>query len=92
MPENKTMLGAQCRAEFLGTFILILVGDGAVAVDVFTGSLGLWGVAMLWGLGVTLGVYAVGAVSGGHLNPAVTVTLALFRGFPRRKIAPYILS
>ena len=92
MPESKSRLGAECRAEFLGTFILILVGDGGVAVDVFTGSLGLWGVSMLWGLGVTLGVYAVGVISGAHLNPAVTVTMSLFRGFPRRKILPYILS
>ena len=92
MPDSKTGLGAECRAEFLGTFILILVGDGGVAVDVFTGSLGLWGVSMLWGLGVTLAVYAVGVVSGAHLNPAVTLTMALFRGFPGRKIVPYILS
>ena len=92
MPESKSRLGAECRAEFLGTFILILVGDGGVAVDVFTGSLGLWGVSMLWGLGVTLAVYAVGVISGAHLNPAVTVTMSLFRGFPRRKIIPYILS
>ena len=92
MPESKSRLGAECRAEFLGTFILIVVGDGGVAVDVFTGSLGLWGVSMLWGLGVTLAIYAVGVISGAHLNPAVTVTMSLFRGFPRRKILPYILS
>jgi len=92
MPESKSRLGAECRAEFLGTFILIVVGDGGVAVDVFTGSLGLWGVSMLWGLGVTLAIYAVGVISGAHLNPAVTVTMSLFRGFPRRKIIPYILS
>lgn len=90
MPEKKSSLGGACLAEVVGTFILILVGDGAVAVDVFTGALGLWGVAMLWGLGVTLAVYAVGSVSGAHLNPAVTLTMAFFRGFSWRKVLPYV--
>lgn len=92
MAEKSSSLGGQCFAEVLGTFILILVGDGAVAVDVFTGALGLWGVAMLWGLAVVLAVYAVGAVSGAHLNPAVTLTMALFRGFPWRKVVPYVVA
>jgi glycerol uptake facilitator protein len=92
MVEKRNSLLGECGAEVIGTFILILVGDGAVAVDVFTGALGLWGVSMLWGLGVTLAVYAAGAVSGAHLNPAVTLTLALRRGFPVRKILPYVAS
>jgi glycerol uptake facilitator protein len=92
MTEKKTSLAGECAAELIGTYILILVGDGAVAVDVFTGALGLWGVSMIWGLAVTLAVYAVGAVSGAHLNPAVTITMAFFRGFAWRKILPYIVS
>jgi glycerol uptake facilitator protein len=85
-------LPGACLAEFIGTFIVILIGDGAVAAAVFTGAIDGWGVAVMWGLAVTFGIYVAGAVSGAHFNPAVTITMASFRGFPARRIAPYIAS
>jgi glycerol uptake facilitator protein len=85
------LVGA-CLAEFVGTFVLILVGDGAVAAAVFAGAVDGWGVAVLWGLAVTFGIYVAGPVSGAHFNPAVTITMALFRGFPVKRILPYISS
>ncbi|MBI4461549.1 MAG: aquaporin family protein [Acidobacteria bacterium] len=77
-------------AEFLGTYVLILIGNGAVAVAVFTGAYDLTGVALLWGLAVMLGVYVAASGSGAHLNPAVTLTFAVFRQFSRGKILPYL--
>ncbi len=85
-------LAGQCLAEFVGTFIVILVGDGAVAAAVMTNQLDGWGVAMMWGLAVTFGIYVAGPVSGAHFNPAVTITMAVFRDFPRSRVLPFILS
>ena len=92
MNAQKSTLFGECLAEFLGTFVLILVGDGAGAVAVFTGAYDLTGVALVWGVGVTLAVYIAGGVSGAHLNPAVTVTFAAFRGFPWRKVPAFIAA
>jgi glycerol uptake facilitator protein len=91
-PIFTTSLTAQCVAEFLGTFIVILVGDGAVAAAVFANSIDNWGVAVMWGLAVTFGIYVAGPVSGAHFNPAVTIAMAVFRDFPRSRIIPYIMS
>src|SRR5262249_522057 len=85
-------LTGQCLAEFVGTFIVILVGDGAVAAAVMTNQLDGWGVAMMWGLAVTFGIYVAGPVSGAHFNPAVTITMAVFRDFPKARIVPFIAS
>ena len=82
----------ECIAEVIGTFILILIGDMAVHMAVHTGGMDLWGVSMLWGLGVVLAVYAVGPISGAHLNPAVTLAMAFFRGFCWKKVIPYWIS
>ena len=83
-------------AEFFGTMILILFGCAVVAqvvTAVPTGNLGGHdSIAWAWGIGVILGVYVSGKLSGGHINPAVTIALAAFQGFPWRKVGPYILA
>jgi glycerol uptake facilitator protein len=86
--KAKTLLG-ECSAEFLGTFILILFGVGVVA-QVVAGGIGNHdSIAWAWGLGVTLGIYVAGRMTGAHLNPAVTIALAAFRGFSWKKVLPY---
>jgi glycerol uptake facilitator protein len=89
---EKENLPAELVAEFVGTFLLILLGNGAVATSVWAGAYDLWAVAFMWGLAVALAVYAAGAISGAHINPAVTVAMAGFsNGFDNRKMLPYIL-
>jgi glycerol uptake facilitator protein len=93
-------LPAELTAEFIGTMIILLFGAGVVAMTLLfsTGAPGevvkggYTNITFAWGLGVTFGVYAAGRVSGAHLNPAVTLALALFRGFPWAKAAPYALA
>jgi glycerol uptake facilitator protein len=82
----------ELAAEFAGTMILILFGAGVVA-QVVAGGLGDHdSIAWAWGLGVTLGVYTAGRLSGAHLNPAVTLALAVFKDFSWRRVAPYCLA
>jgi glycerol uptake facilitator protein len=85
-------LVGELAAEFAGTMILILFGVGVVA-QVVAGGLGDHdSIAWAWGLGVTLGVYTAARISGAHLNPAVTVALAAFKGFEWRKVLPYSIA
>lgn len=84
----------ECSAEFAGTMILILFGCGVVAQVVTTegGGGDQNTIAWAWGLGVVLGVYTAARLSGAHINPAVTVAFAAFKGFEWRKVPPYILA
>lgn len=82
----------EMAAEFAGTLILILFGVGVVAQVVAAGLGGHDSIAWAWGFGVVFGVYVAGKISGAHLNPAVTIALAAFRGFEWRKVAPYCLA
>ena len=81
-------------AEFLGTFMLILLGTAVVAQVVLSGQANgsYLSINLGWGLAVVMGVYVAGGVSGAHLNPAVTLTLAVRRGFPWAKVLPYSLA
>ena len=99
MPPKPT-LAAELIAEFLGTFVLILLGDGVVAMVVLfptnnPGEVihgGYTNITLGWGLAVTMGIYIAGKISGAHLNPAVTLAVAVFRGFPWRKVLPYSIA
>jgi glycerol uptake facilitator protein len=99
MTARKALLG-QMLAEFLGTLVLIALGDGVVAMVVLFGSGapsevingGYTNITLGWGLAVLMGICVAGRVSGAHLNPAVTLALAVFRGFPWNKVGPYGLA
>jgi glycerol uptake facilitator protein len=81
--------------ELVGTFLMVLIGTGSVACAVLTGALqGLWQVAVVWGVGVAVAIYVSAALSGAHLNPAVTAAFALLRPdrFPPGRVIPYVLA
>jgi aquaporin Z len=87
-------LGKRTTAEFLGTFWLVLGGCGSavLAAAVPDVGIGYLGVALAFGLTVLTMVYAVGYVSGGHFNPAVTVGLFAARRFAASDVVPYIAA
>jgi len=83
-------------AEAIGTMILVLLGDGVVANVVLArtkGNNGGWIViTMGWGVGVAIAIYAVGRISGAHLNPAVSIALATMGSFPWAQVPGYIAA
>lgn len=82
--------------EFFGTLLLIVLGDGVVAGVTLRGTKsengGYLMVSIAWGLAVMLAVYAVGNISGAHLNPAVTLALVVTGDFPLSDMPGYVLA
>lgn len=86
-------LKGMCIAEFLGIGLIIFFGSGCVAALKLAGAnFGQWEISLIWGLGVSMAIYMSSAISGAHLNPAVTIALWLFGDFDGRKVFPYILA
>src|SRR5438132_11152423 len=98
MPKLSTQTNAMSLflAELIGTMILVILGDGVVANVVLNKTKGQnsgWIVITTgWALGVAVAVYCVVAISGAHLNPAVTLGLAAIGNFPSRLLPPYIVA
>ena len=92
---HNVTLARALAGELVGTYLLVMIGTGSVAAAVLTGAqVGLWQVAVVWGFGVTLAIYASAALSGAHLNPAVSFAFALLRrgDFPAVRLFPYIAA
>ena len=98
--NGKPSLLGELLAEFLGTLVLITLGDGVVAmVSLFGTGVpgevvkgGYTNITLGWGLAVLMGICVAGRVSGAHLNPAVTLAMAVFRQFPWGKVLPYTVA
>lgn len=91
MTDDARSTMREVLAEFLATFVLLLIGLGVVAQVVLSRETfgTLLSINLAWGLAVAMGCYIAGGVSGAHMNPAVTVALAIHRGLAWRKVLPY---
>ena len=88
-PPQNSLLSAMA-GEYFGTFVLVFFGVGSVNAAVATGAqAGLWQVAVVWAVGVSLGIYTAASLSGAHINPAITVVAAVYDKFPLRRVVPY---
>jgi glycerol uptake facilitator protein len=89
-------LAGEMIAEAIAMFIIIGMGDSAACMytlyDPSPYKQAYWGVCIAWGLAVTIAIYVTGGVSGAHANPAVSLAMAMFRGFSWRKVLPYSLA
>ncbi|KAJ1894709.1 hypothetical protein H4S04_008921 [Coemansia sp. S16] len=94
MPSIRNV-AAPYWAEFIGTLVLTVVGLGVTAQNITnstTSKTEALNSSFAWGLAVTLGIWTSEHVSGGHINPAVTLSRALFSGFPATRVLGYLLS
>ncbi len=88
-----TAIVAAVVGEFLGTFVLVFFGVGVVNAAVVTGSqMGLWQVAVVWAIGVSLGIYTSASLSGAHINPAITAVAVVYERFPLHRALLYVLA
>jgi glycerol uptake facilitator protein len=79
--------------ELVGTFLLVFFGCGSVCAAVSTGAqVGVFQVAIVWGLGIATAIYLTGSLSGAHLNPAVTISMAVWSDFQKSRVVPYIVT
>ncbi len=79
--------------EFLGTFLLVFFGVGVVNAAVVTGAqIGLWQVAVVWAIGVSLAIYCSASLSGAHLNPAITAVAVAYDRFPVGRALVYVIA
>lgn len=78
--------------EFVGTFLLVFFGCGSVCAAVLTGAqMGIFQVAIVWGIAVAVAIHLTSSLSEAHLNPAVTIAMAVFGGFEKRLVPGYLL-
>ena len=78
--------------EFFGTFLMVFFGCGSVCAAVATGAqVGIFQVAIVWGIAIATAIYLTGSLSSAHLNPAVTIASAAWSRFPARLVLPYFL-
>lgn len=95
MTASRRLVG-EMIAEAVAMFIIIGFGDSAACMyTLYSPSpyqQAYWGVCIAWGLAVTIAIYVTGGVSGAHANPAVSLAMAMFRGFSWKKVLPYSLA
>lgn len=92
-PDPRSLRARRIAAEAIGTFFLVLIGPGSVMVNAYSGgSLGHVGIALAFAFVVVAMIYALGHLSGAHINPAVTIAFWSVRRFPTIELIPYLLA